>query len=96
MRKMNFSTDKICILNLSTFPEIQYHVEDLSLSIPEKVQTKLEFLFKNKEYCEECMQEIDKKKPIENPPEEHASQEPHAKTFAHPLVPYVSYDVSFK
>jgi hypothetical protein len=55
-------------------PEIQYHVEDLSLSTPDEVWTKLEVLFRIKEDCEECMQDIDKTKPTENPLEEQASQ----------------------
>jgi hypothetical protein len=42
--------------------EIQYHVEE-SLSTPDEVWTKLEVLFRIKEYCEECMQDIDKTKP---------------------------------
>jgi hypothetical protein len=55
-------------------PELQYHVEDSSLSTPDELWTKLEVLFRIKEYCEECMQEIDKTKPTENPLEEQASQ----------------------
>jgi hypothetical protein len=40
------------------------------------------------------MQEIDKTKPTKNPLEEHACQEPHEKSSAHPIVPYIRDDVS--
>jgi hypothetical protein len=60
------------LICMSVSPEIQYHV--ISLSTLDEVWTKLEVLFGIKEDCEECMQEIDKTKPTENPPEEQDSQ----------------------
>jgi len=53
-------------------PEIQHHVEDLSLSTPDEVCMKLEIIFKIKKYCEECMQGIDKKKIVKKPLEEQS------------------------
>jgi hypothetical protein len=55
------------LIYMSVSSKIQYHVEDLSLSTPDKVWTKLEVLFRIKEYFEEYMQDIDKTKPIEKP-----------------------------
>jgi hypothetical protein len=48
------------LICMSVSPELQYHVEELSLSTPDELWTKLEVLFRIKKYCEECMQEIDK------------------------------------
>jgi hypothetical protein len=42
----------ICV---SISPELQYHVEEESLSTLDKLWTRLEVLFGNKEYCEDCM-----------------------------------------
>jgi hypothetical protein len=42
----------------SISPKNKYHVE--SLSTPDEAWTKMEVLFGHKEYCEDCMNEIDK------------------------------------
>jgi hypothetical protein len=56
----------------------------------------LEIIFRIKQYCEECMQEIDKTKPTENPSRECASQEPHEETYTHPLFPDIQDDFPSK
>jgi hypothetical protein len=78
---------------LSISPKIQYHVE--SLSTPDELWTRLEVLFGNKEDCEDCMQEIEKIEPAENPPEDQASQfeETSTQVSAHPFVPFIRDDV---
>jgi len=93
------------LICMSVSPELQYHVEELSLSTPNELWTKLEARFRIKKDWEECMQEIDKTMPIENPPEEQASlfegtfayQEPHGETsiqvYVHPFVPFIRDDV---
>jgi len=59
---------------LSISPELQYHVEHESLLTPNELWTKLEFIFRNKEDCEDFMEEIDKIELAENSLEEQASQ----------------------
>jgi len=72
--------------------EIQYHV--ISLSTPDEAWIKLEVLFRIKEDCEECMQDIDKTKPMKEQASNfeetfactmHASQVTLAEIFAHPM-----------
>jgi hypothetical protein len=48
------------LIYMYVFIEIQLLLHVESFSTPEKVWTKLEFIFRIKEDCEECMQEIDK------------------------------------
>jgi hypothetical protein len=54
----------ICIF---IYHEIQYHIEEASLSNLDGLWTRLEVLFGNNESCEDCMQEIEKIDPMENP-----------------------------
>jgi hypothetical protein len=45
----------LIIIFMSISPELQYHVEEESLSTPDELWTVLEVLFGNKEECEDCM-----------------------------------------
>jgi hypothetical protein len=62
------------LISMFVSPELQYHVEEESLSTPDELWTRLEVLFRNKENWEDCMQKIDKIELAENPPEDQASQ----------------------
>jgi hypothetical protein len=79
---------------LSISPEILYHVE--SLSTPNELWTRLKVQFGNKEDCEDCMQEIEKIEPTENPSKDQASQfeETSIQVSAHPFVQDDVYSIS--
>jgi hypothetical protein len=56
---------------LSIFPEILHQVCDVTQEFtPNELWTRLEVLFGNKEYCEDCMQGIGNIEPEEKPLED--------------------------
>jgi hypothetical protein len=92
LNRQDMALRLICI---SISPELQYHVEEESLSTLDELWTRLEVLFGNKEDCEDCMQKVDKIEPTENPLEDQASQfeEPSTQVSAHIFVPFIGDDV---
>jgi hypothetical protein len=69
---------------VSISPELQYLVEEESLSTSNELWTRLEVLFGNKEYRGDCMEKIDKielaKKPLKD--QSSQSEEPSTQVFA--------------
>jgi len=92
LNRQDMALGFICI---SISPELQNHVEEESLSTPEELWTALEVLFRNKKYFEDCMQNIDKIEPVENPLEDQAAhfEEHSTHVFAQIFVPLIGDDV---
>jgi hypothetical protein len=78
------------------YPKLFHQVYDESRdSTPNELWTRLEVLFRNKEYFEYCMQEIEKIEPEEKPSEDQASyfEESSTQVSAQILVPLIADDV---
>jgi hypothetical protein len=81
---------------ISISPKLFHEVYDESQdSTPNKLWSRLEVLFGNKEYCEYFMQEIEKIDPYEKPSENQASysEESSTQVFAQICIPLIADDV---
>jgi hypothetical protein len=81
---------------LSISPEILHQVyDDSQESTPNELWTILEVLFRNKEYCEYFMQEVEQIESEEKPSEDQVSyyEESSTKVFAQICIPLIEDDV---